>query len=278
MLTGFNFLVYTVEDGKVDTFFAALQKLGFCCCNTHANKIVTFWYQHKFLIQVQVSTETKFTGFGLIYENLDIDHDIDLTRDLFTGWYKTVDPNGLEFYILDSSEIEEVLTKAYLPFEEPVTKGMGLISPSGILLNLPVTPEISKFYKKLGFIKINNGKLTRFVPPDKRFILYMGEKNINNYVLFVDCIDVFTALSKLTVAGFEQVPTNQKIGEAKIGNRISQLTAAYQATAFGNENSYSIEKIIKEPLPGIDIVARERFQKLHITEKNIDFLYDIKDK
>lgn len=277
MLIGFNFLVFKCRDEDLEPVLAAMTKLGFTCCNIHKNQQVTFWYQNKCLIQIQISNETKFAGFGLITHDTSLIEKLKLPKDMLTGWHLAVDPNGIEFYILDAMGTEKNIIKSFELLNPVKEESTDLTRPAGMVLNFPVTPEVSKFYRSLGFKKSKNGNLTRFTPPDNAFTLSIGEKDIDNkYLLYVDCNDIFSAISKLAVAGFDQVPSTQKLGEFDIGPKNNRLSISYQASAFGNKASFSIEKVVRNPLPGMDMIIRERHQKLHITEKNIDFLYAVK--
>lgn len=276
MLLGFNFIVFSVRDEDCETLLPELMKLGFTCCNVHQNKRVSFWYQNKILIQVQSGPTTEFKGFGLILQDDSIIKRLDLPFDSLTGWYKATDPNGIEFYLLDGAEVERTLLKLYVPFNAIPEDLMDLTVPAGMVLNYPVTDEVKAFYKDLGFKATKDGNLTRFTPPDKRFTLSIGEKGIDSkHVLYMDCNDVFSSIAKLMVNEFQQVPTHQPPGKSKIGIERSRLTAAYEATGFGSETNYSIEKIIKRPLSNIDMdmIIRERNQVRQISEKNVDFLY-----
>ena len=57
------------------------------------------------------------------------------------------------------------------------------------------------------------------------------------------------------------------------GTNLNYKITGYNCLAKGNKTSYTIENIVREPLPSFDLVYRTRRQYLHIEEEIVDTHY-----
>ena len=274
MRVGFNFIVIKYETSAGRDVLEGMTRLGFNCINISHNDEVSFWRQGNCLIQLQSSDKREIAGIGLLVDDVTDAIGLGATKDLRTGWYKLLDPSGLEVYLIQDDELDDTFNNSYnmIPQAGLPNADKGLAKFSGIVLNHTATDEIKDFYKSLGFKQSETGSMSKFLTDNNFFTMLIGEiDSAQKAVVYADSDDIFKTLRGLAIADTKMIPGARK---DKIGYGLDYKVSAYDAASFGNEKSYSIEKIIPNALPLTDIIVRERVKKLHISEEIVKSHYN----
>jgi len=253
-----------------------LIQLGFVHRSQHKIDYVGFW-SHKeciFLLRKVSNNKTPYiSGIGLLGTVQDIDN-LNAEFDSTCDFFKLKNNFGLDTYIIQENQIDPNIVDSYKIVDATTPSIKAFNNFTGIKIK-SLSDEIKNHFVSLGFtfndVSNNYGKLTS---PNKKFTL-MCEKNstADNLVqtLLIDTHDVFKATAyfvsnNLDIPKFNTEPQNNF---GKLDFKIN----SYNCKAWGNENSYTIENFLKEPIEGIDIIFRQRKQYLHIQETTLDSYY-----
>ena len=85
--------------------------------------------------------------------------------------------------------------------------------------------------------------------------------------LICDTHDIWHTISAYTLSGVEFAP-NEIPENLDFGN-LNHKIIGYNCLAVGSKSSYSIEKLVPDALPGMDMIIRMRKQYLTIKEDTL---------
>ena len=89
--------------------------------------------------------------------------------------------------------------------------------------------------------------------------------------IICDTDDVFTTTANYVSNGVElrKFDNDRDLDFGDLNHKIR----GYNCNAVGNENSYTIENLIPNAAPNLDIIFRQRKQYLNISESTLDTYY-----
>lgn len=251
-----------------------LSMLGYQIKTEHVNGNVLLWNQNLSIILVRETTdiiEAGVTGLGFIATD-DAIENLDYTYDEETDMLLAHDPNGMRILIIPETEFsrkpeEGILQLKYRAVEPTEVPGPGFNVTVGLRYNCSEERTIA-FYETLGFKRARTTDEYIFLLSNNNMFSLMlnrfeDDKRITTMVC--DTNDVFAATAycaanRLRLAEFDIDPETLDFG--KMNHKIT----GYGCVAFGNENSYSIENVLCDPVRNLDIVFRTRKQYFNISE------------
>ena len=150
----------------------------------------------------------------------------------------------------------------------------GLNYVSGIVYN-STDARMRDFYQELGFRFTKTGdNYYTFMSANNRFSIMMDLQNNDGKVpsIICDTDDVFKTTAnyvanKVPLKKFKIEPAKLEFGE------MNHKIVGYNCNGDGNENSYTIENLIPNAAPNLDIIFRQRKQYLNISETTLDTYY-----
>lgn len=278
-MSNFSFLEYSFDPYFINSedIYSSLNRLGFVQRNLHVSEQASMWTQNQCIILLREAPDTgspTITGIGLV---IDDDHipSQDYYFDEQCGMPVTHDPNGFRVLAMPEQSLVKMLAHGYQIVDRRQYETTGLEYFSGIVYNT-VNSDVMDFYEGLGFnFTRSSDKYDTLMSKNNRFTLLLDKTNSSNSVdvVLADTNDVFRTTTHFTVAGFDTRQYNQNNDTLNFGTTLNHKIVGYNCLAFGNENSYTIENSIKEPIPNFDLVFRTRKQYLHFDGESIETHY-----
>jgi hypothetical protein len=278
----FSFLEYSynpyhLEPHQVEDHLA---DLGFTKRTSNADGSVCLFTQSLCIMLVRCCesvTDSGLTGIGL-------SSDIDTIRatgaeyDEQTGTYlRNLGPSMRLLMVADSkfgagSELG-VMNQTLLSNGDVRTNNLEYVS--GL-----ITGDVDRYVKDfmqdfLGFkFTKSGGRYNVFMSPSNRFTLLLDTKKPNAKIstIIADTEDVFMATACFVANGFEPRKFDLDQADLKFG-KMNHKIVGYNCWPEGNENSYTIENMIPNTAPDVDLIFRQRKQYLHIKEDTLETYY-----
>lgn len=250
-----------------------LSKLGFVHRSQHAMDFVGFWALRKCIIMLRednIDTPPAVTGLGFIGSIEDITN-LDAQFDPSSDFFKVANPNGLDTYIIQENQIGRSLEMCYNSIDAttPSQKHIQYVSGIKIVHN---SLEMIKHYETIGFtIESDTDKYTTLLSPSKRFSILCAKHKSENVTIICDTEDIFQATAYFLANDFK-IPEFELTEEADFGTKLNWKVQTYNCKAWGNENSYTIENMLK--FENTDLIFRQRKNYLKIKEQTVDSYYE----
>ena len=283
MEVDYSFLEYTYDPATmpINVVEDQLSKLGFAKRTRNSTGAVTVWTQNLCILIVKsVSNPAKLgiSGIGFICSK-DVIERIGAKPDPDdTGMYIKTTPAGpnvgLRTLLMPEEEFGE-LQRSLQQLEK--TKGpgneQGLNYVSGIIYN-SIDARMRDFYQEIGFKFTKTGdRYYTFLSANNRFSILMDTQTSDGNVpsIICDTDDVFTTTANYVSNGvvLRKFDNDRDLDFGELNHKIR----GYNCNAVGNENSYTIENLIQNAAPNLDIIFRQRKQYLNISETTLDTYY-----
>lgn len=277
-MAAFSFLEITYDPfiSRQEDVYHRLESLGFVHRSQHAMDFVGFWSLGNCILMVReesIEATPRLSGIGFLGTVNDIDA-LDAEFDPSCDFFKVVNPNGLDTYIIQENQIKHSLELSYVVKDALTISNKQLKSISGI--KIPFwSIEMIEHYEALGFkIVSDSDKYTTMLSQQNSFtLLCCKDKLETKTTLICDTDDIFNATAYFFANGFELREFD--IGnELNFGNKLNFKINSYNCKAWGTQNSYTIENILENVTPDVDIIFRQRKNYLKILEDTVDSYYN----
>tara|TARA_B100000424_G_scaffold52588_1_gene37632 strand:+ start:3257 stop:4072 length:816 start_codon:yes stop_codon:yes gene_type:complete len=264
-----NFLVYkTQNQGQTET---ELEKLGYAKVTKRNDYDCHFWHLNECIILVKGDpTYTGFAGLGLVCSQESIVVSGAYYDDIST-WH-ICNINGLELYLNTETGIESSITNFYTTINQKQKVLYGPTRFTGLVINNNAIPNFETF-ESLGFKKTfgdNHNKLLS----SNHFEIMLDKTNAReNPTVYADTPDIFGNIAVLTLAGVDMKNYEQETYPTNLGSWTHKIKG-YNCAADGNQESYTIEKLVLNTPSYMDIILRQRRRKVTISETTLDYHFD----
>ena len=266
-----NFLVYAHNDYLELT--EELSTLGFKEVSNHTTSLNSFWHQNNCIIHAKERANGPYgvIGFGMVVSESVIENSGALYDDP-SGWYKLICPQGLEIYLQTQSGIEETLSNKYVTVSNEVDVRSGPSKFSGLVIN-QTEPFDLVFYEMLGFKTSTSVDYTKLTSKNNFTIMIDNKGLTERPTIITECPELFRNIAGLTLTDINLKQYDKKYSTKDFG-KLTYKINGYNCVAHGNEDSYTIEKMMLDMPSGANIILRQRKQKIHINEYTLDLHYD----
>jgi hypothetical protein len=274
----YSFLEYSYnpEEMPVTVVESQLERLGFSKRTRNSEGNVVIWTQNLCILILKACNVQKagITGIGFLCDRGTIESTNAQPDPDDTGMYIVDNCAGLRTLLMPQEDFND-LRRSLQHIEKNNTpgSGAGLHYVSGIIYN-NTDARMRDFYQELGFKFTKTGnRYYTFVSANNRFTILMDTQSNDNNIPSVICDtdDVFITTANYVSGGVElrhfEIPDQLDFGA------LNHKIRGYNCNASGNENSYTIENLIPNAAPNLDIIFRQRKQYLHISEKTLDTYY-----
>jgi hypothetical protein len=273
MNTDFSFIEYSYDPGKLETsdIYESLKKLGFTRSAESINGRHTFWIQLKTILMLTEDhdiIDAGVTGIGFICDEKTIET-LNPEYSESRSMYYLQDPNGLYNFLVPLN-----LPTDYLRIVDQKSDSLNIDYISGLTYTSP-TVETLSHYEKLGFRVTKIGsRYHQLTSSNNRFTIMIDTDCKNSKIrnIITETFDVFTTTAKCYVVGLKTQHFDIDSGSLRFGN-LNHLIYGYNCKAHGNEESYTIENFITQPVPNLDIIIRMRKQFIEISEHTLKEYY-----
>lgn len=264
-----NFLVYKTQNQEQTE--TELDKLGYAKVTKRNDYDCYFWHLNECIILVKEDdTFTGFCGLGLVCHQETISKLGSYYDDIST-WH-ICNINGLELYLNTETGIESSITNFYETIEPKKKITYGPQKFTGIVLNNNALANFEVF-ESLGFKKTLGDKHNKLLSSNN-FTIMLDKTNAREKPTVVaDTPDIFGNIATLTLAGVSMKTYNQNSFPSNLGT-WSHKVKGYNCTADGNQESYTIEKLVLNTPSYMDIILRQRRRKVTISETTLDYHFD----
>jgi 4-hydroxyphenylpyruvate dioxygenase-like putative hemolysin len=277
-MSNFSFIEYSFDPRRSnpEEIYSSLNRLGFVQRNVHASNESSMWTQNQCIILLRESSKVDspcITGLGLVVDETAVNSEYYFEKEC--GMLVTHDPNGFRILAMPEKSLSKMITHGYKVVDRKQYETTGLEYFSGIVYNTKDSGVIN-FYENLGFkFTKNSDRYDTLMSTNNRFTLLLNKTDDSNSIdiLYADTNDVFKTTSHYTVAGFNSKDYIIDKDSLTFGVKLNHKITGYNCLAKGNQESYTIENIVKNPLPSFDLVFRTRKQYLHIEEEIVETHY-----
>jgi len=135
--------------------------------------------------------------------------------------------------------------------------------------------EMIEHYEALGFKVVSDSdKYTTMLSKQNSFTLLCCKDKLETKTTVIsDTDDIFNATAYFFANGLELRQFNDT-DNLNFGSKLNFKIDSYNCKAWGTKNSYTIENIIENVSPDIDIIFRQRKNYLKILEDTVDSYYN----
>tara|TARA_B100001057_G_scaffold439464_1_gene472677 strand:- start:6828 stop:7643 length:816 start_codon:yes stop_codon:yes gene_type:complete len=264
-----NFLVYKTQDQKQTE--TELDKLGYAKVTKRTDHECYFWHLNECIILVKEDPAyTGFTGLGLVCSQ-ELISTIDVYYDDISTWH-ICNVNGFELYLNTETGIESSITNFYKTINQKQKIVYGPQKFTGLVINNNSVPNF-EIFESLGFKKSlgqNHNKLLS----SNNFTIMLDKTNARkNPTVYADTPDIFGNIAVLTLAGVDMKNYEQETYPTNLGSWTHKIKG-YNCAAEGNQESYTIEKLLLNTPSYMDIILRQRRRKVTISEIALDYHFD----
>ena len=274
----YSFLEYSYNPEELPTQVveSQLERLGFAKRTRNSEGSVVIWTQNLCILVLKVcNVQTSgITGIGFLCDKGLIQR-LNATADPDdTGMYIVDNCAGLRTLLMPQEEFSE-LRRSLQHIERNYAKSndAGLNYVSGIIYN-SIDARMRDFYQDIGFKFTRTGeRYYTFMSPNNRCSILMDTQKDDGSIptIICDTDDVFVTTANYVSNGVKlrkfDIPDELSFGD------LNHKVRGYNCNAHGNENSYTIENLIPDAAPNLDIIFRQRKQYLHISEQTLDTYY-----
>jgi hypothetical protein len=276
-MSNFSFIEYSYNpyDADPEDIFVSLNKLGFVQRNAHISGYYSMWTQNQSIILLRQSEDVRsfcITGLGLILKE-ELLEKYDAEFDEECSMHIMHDPDGLRILAMPEKRLSKMIAHGYQVVDKRLYESPGIEYFSGIVYNTSESTAL-EFYQDLGFrFTKSSEKYNTLMSESNRFTLLLNKEDNSKTIdiVYTDTNDVFKTTRCYTVAGLDLKEYTIEKDKLKFGVSLNHKIIGYNCAAFGNEESYSIENCVKQPLPNLDFIFRTRKQYLHINEEVVEF-------
>lgn len=276
-LCDFSFLEcsYNPDDIKFETVCDQLNRFGFVMINENVSNNVTIWMQSLSIIMLREDSSVDtfaVTGLGFIaseevVDELGADYDDDL------GLYVCTDDCSLRsLFVLESEmfgQFSALDTKYVATMSNSTVKPLGINHFSGIVYDCS-DPSVLEHYYKLGFsLQKESDDYYTLLSKNKRMTVMCNRNNSDRKIKTVICDtdDIFYVSAYCAVNNVETKNYDLSYITEDMFGDYTYKVVGYNCLAYGNQNSYSIEKLAKNIAPELDLLFRMRRQHANINER-----------
>lgn len=275
-MSNFSFLEYSFDpyQTNAENVYSSLNRLGFVQRNQHFSNQSSMWTQNHCIILLREAENVDnlhLSGIGIVRDDQS-----DFPKDYYEeecSMYITHDPAGLRILSMPEKNLSKMIQHGYRIVDKKSYETTGLEYFSGMVYN-NTSSDVINFYEQLGFkFTRSSEKYNTLMSKNNRFTLLLSKNDDSKTVdtLYADTNDVFKTTRCYTAAGLDLKEYNISKENLNFGVALNHKIIGYNCAAFGNENSYSIENCVREPLRNLDFVFRTRKQYLHINEEVVEF-------
>jgi hypothetical protein len=276
-MSNVSFIEYSYNPYSADPedIFVSLNKLGFVQRNSHDSGLYSMWTQNQSIVMLRQSEDAKnfcITGMGIIVSD-ELLKKYDSVFDEECSMHVMHDPDGLRILAMPEKRLSKMIEHGYHVVDKRLYESPGIEYFSGIVYNTS-NPKTMSFYQDIGF-RFTKGseKYNTLMSTGNRFTMLISKDDDSKTIdtVYADTNDVFKTTRCYTAAGFNLKEYTIEKEKLNFGISLNHKIVGYNCIPFGNENSYSIENCVKEPLPSLDFIFRTRKQYLHINEEVVEF-------
>lgn len=280
----YSFIEYSynpdvTEDRQVED---RLSDLGFTKRSQSRDRNISMWTQRLCIVILRATHTVHsegITGLGLSANYNDI-LKCGASFDSETGCHLKTVAGGFRILFLDRSKLDDNPLSAQevkLSLEDYRTTGIETFS--GIVLQ-STDRMLMDFLQDIGFkFTKSSDKYNTLVCANNRFSILIDKSANTSSVktLICDTHDVFDSTAQMVA---NSVPLRKFCHNNTALNfgELNYKIVGYNCTAFGSEESYSIENMIDNAYTNVDVIFRQRKKHLDISEKSLDYYYENADR
>lgn len=275
----FTFIEYSFDPLQYDSadIEQQLLSIGFVNRIVHVNHKVTLWTQGSAIIMLRETGEVDYpriTGIGLsvTHDQIndlspDYDHDVDL--------HFVMDGNGMRVLLLTEplDNNNAIFGGNYRVIDRSVnTTGKAEYISSLFMGN--TNSRQMDFYQSLGFKFVkSDDRFNILNSNDNRFSIVFDKESDSNEPagMLLETEDIFGMQTAFVINDLHILNFNDHVTD--LGS-LTHKVNGYNCYAYGNKNSYSIETMVVEPIPNVDIAVRYRKQFLGFKGDSLNRYYD----
>lgn len=275
MTVEYAFLEYTFNPNRHDEEWVgeSLCALGFRMRTSSETNNAQIWTQNNCILLVTRNNQAEkdgISGIGFV-TTLDYIKHLPVKYDNDLGMYILENSTPFRSIFVDEYEYDKIseILKKHKVYDLPNHSKPQLKYISGIVYN-QTHRTVMDHYQDLGFKFTKQGdSYNTLVSNNNRFSILADRIKVDNSVPAIVCEtdDIFSSTASFVVNGLEL--KEYKNAKVDTFGTMDYKINSYNCIAFGNEESYTIENKVLEPLPGVDVIFRQRRQHIHILENTI---------
>jgi|TARA_B110000483_G_C18170270_1_gene533003 hypothetical protein len=281
MIGNYSFVEYSYNPSQNsrEEIQDRLRQLKFNVRTSNANGTVTMWVQGLCIILVRETDTVQgpgLTGLGLTTtENPDTINewsDEDIAMDEELGMMVANDTCGTRIILVnfDYMDSEAKLNTFAVVQANNDDATLGLTNMSGVVYS-SCTSRMMDFYQDaMGFkFARSSDTYNTLTSENNRFTMLVNKSNTGTAmpVLICETHDVWHTTSACAFAGID-LKKFDKPDDLNYGS-MNHKIVGYNCIAVGSPESYSIENLVPEALPGMDLIFRMRKQYMSIKEDSL---------
>ena len=275
MTIEYAFLEYTFNPNRHDEEWIgeSLCALGFRMRTSSESNNAQLWTQNNSILLVNrnpLAETDGISGIGFVTTLDQIKH-LPVEYDMDMGMYIAENTTPFRSIFVDEYEYDKIrnILSKHKVYDLPNHSKPMLKYISGMVYN-QTHRSVMDHYQDLGFKFTKQGDTyNTLVSNNNRFSILADRIKLDNRVQAIVCEtdDIFSSTASLVVNGLElKEYKNATVNEF---GTMNYKINSYNCIAFGNEESYTIENKVLQPIPGVDVIFRQRKQHIHILESTI---------
>lgn len=275
----FSFLEYSYNPYDMDVSVVEdhLANMGFTKRTSNGDGSVCLFTQKLCILLVrccETVVDAGITGIGLSAD-LDTIRATGAEYDDQTGTYlRGLGPSMRLLLVADNKfDVSGVNNQTLLSNGDVRTNCLEYVS--GVIAG-DVDRYVKDFMQDfLGFkFTKSGGRYNVFMSPNNRFTLLLDTQHENKKITSViaETEDVFMTTACFVANGFKPKKFDLGTANLKFG-KMNHKIVGYNCWPEGNENSHTIENLIPNTAPDVDLIFRQRKQYLHIKEDTLENYY-----
>lgn len=275
MTIEYAFLEYTFNPNRHDEEWIgeSLCALGFRMRTSSESNNAQIWTQNNSILLVNrnpLAETDGISGIGFVTTLDQIKH-LPVEYDMDMGMYIAENTTPFRSIFVDEYEYDKIrsILSKHKVYDLPNHSKPMLKYISGMVYN-QTHRSVMDHYQDLGFKFTKQGDTyNTLVSNNNRFSILADRIKLDNRVQAIVCEtdDIFSSTASLVVNGLElKEYKNATVNEF---GTMNYKINSYNCIAFGNEESYTIENKVLQPIPGVDVIFRQRKQHIHILESTI---------
>ena len=275
MIGNYSFIEYSYNplQNSRNEIQDRLTQLKFNPRTTNEDGAITMWVQGLCILLIRETekvTMPGITGLGLTSNeepdtlNAWLDEDLGMMISNDTCGTRIIHVN------LDDIDTETKVNIFSVVSPNNEDQTLGLTNMNGVVYNACTNTMMDFYQDAMGFkFSSSSDTYNMLTSENNRFTILVNKSNISRSMptLICETHDVWHTTSACAFANIElkKFDKPEKLNYGTMNHKI----VGYNCIAVGTENSYSIENLIPNALPGMDLIFRMRKQYLSIKEDSL---------
>jgi hypothetical protein len=278
MKSEYSFIEYSYNPSVTPKYDAEsnLSDLGFTKRANNRVDTTSMWTQKLCIVVLRETdsiTEPAVTGIG-IAADLDTILGCGACFDSETGSYLKVISGGLRILFINKEDLLDYpLAAQEIKLSKDDYRSTGLQYFSGLVLHSS-DRMLMDFFQNIGFKFTKSGNTyNTLMCSNNRFSIMVDKTKTGSKIsaLIADTNDVFNTTASFVANGLP-LRKFDKPESLNFGS-LNYKIVGYNCTAFGNNDSYTIENIVDRRFANVDIIFRQRKQHLNVSETTLEHYY-----